>query len=1764
MAKKVATAKQTSGGGFDFEDKVVAWFLAELLNNDYPFNTILAKINRIEFQTRSDGWYLDDLLLRLKSFNNEDINVPFTIKSNLHFSSNGPNDSMNRDLWEQFLNHETDTFNSEIDYLGTINPILSSTVSTNINKLISAAKASDPEKLQKRIKKTNGSGFSEAQIKIFNGFKCPTDLATKYSVKEQDVWKLLSRVIFLEFDFENTTSKDENQLVNKCRNSLFSPDGVQEILLCTKLCEIRKLLAGSEGASIDYLKLLGKLRYLFKFKGIKNHEADWLKIADFNDSKLNSIRDSIGGTLKIDQEEELTLLETLFKDHKVIFLLGESGFGKSVLSKKFALTYQSKFIWIDSGIIDNGDITNYFGLDNPIVEIIGSSQDASPMLVIDGIDRFFDSDQIGILRDLLAISSKEDSNWKVLISCQTYEYDNTLLNLYKANLVIKHHIHTVEPIGIKNLDKIKESFPGLNQLFKHDHLSRILTNLKYLDLLAYHVPAIESTNQFGAMGESTIIDWIWEEEIQRSKTGNGDQRTSFLQILASDQAETLKSGISKSNYDISQLNPLPSLKDDRLIYELEDKLFFSHDLFGDWARYKLIRSKRDELKSFLLAKNLVSPLWGKAIRLYAVSLLEKNDNGDSWKQIVSSLDQNDPNEKIIQDLFFEAILFSAATGTILESLWLFFKSDNGVYLNQFLSRFLIIGTKPNPRVLEIASEMGGYSIAEASTIHRVPRYLYWPPVLTFLNNHVDDIVRISRRNLAMICEKWLAFAPAPIPFREEVARCAFKNAEAMFNFKLNPDSWVKDDVDEIIYSAMLAGLNEYPDEIKTLSLKLVRRVKFDRPKIEKEEIEIPIPKSHLPKSRLWSPEVLREEKQWEHGPFERVDDAFEIVCLNSEALHSMILAYPETAKEILLALLIEHPRQTTNLDSHHYKLDINQNSKWHPPMYFHGPILYFLTHRVEIGIQLVLDLVNFATEQWKETCRKQKEIPKVNIDLGENTKEYFGDERVYFWYRDIGNMSNPLPTALMALEKALMTLIDNGHSISNLLEELLHKSNSVAILGVLSSLGRYKTVLFRNELRPLLGCIKLYDWEKGLDYGAYKIEGHQMIGAYDLGKEKWEEAKAWNDLAHRKISIGKTAIVLYLKNSDLDDFYVDAVQRWQDQMLIEEQDGHIDVYRTQIISQFNKANYELIKIDDNNYFQYVEPKEITEKLNPYRTEIDKSKDTFFLPFQYSKDIEENRIYTISEIEQLYNKAINNIDQDIEFGSYDCLFGAFAVIVNNRSVWKEIHTEYDEKIMKSIEEVLHISHAQIYNLYIVETTNSWRSFSAFILSKYWIENQTDKRISKLLAFLLLKSSNDIIEKVFQQISKELNWADQRFIQLQNLILEWSGEVYRYLNDSRKRQLIDVTKAGFWTRILMRLRVFKNIKQNESQIIDLDIFADSIIQKFISGKTHEHLLSWSEFRIEIQKTKQHNWTSSKRSMGRESGIKTDMIQHMYSSIPNLKDCKDEEEYNYILQFWTQVRDQLIFEIGDINVERQIFDELPQDFQIWGIKGIAKLISEVQSETNLPIMYWKPIFDYGYYAPHFVANLTSWFFIECIDDNSKYDRFHEEWGKMYDHAVSSENWNLKGEYRSYDVWEKLMGIHYSQMSYWDKDFQSFLDPIADRIFNYFESNVSRQDQITSLIILLRKKSGRGLIILGVPIIYRHLEIQITSNKAKAQQGRVIEDFRHSDSLAKTTGYLWENHLNVIKSNDETFVSFKKIILYLVSIQNAIGIELQSRISP
>ena len=1759
MPKNIATSKQTGGGGFVFEDKVSAWFLANMLSNNPPFNTELGRISKIDFQVRQDGWLLDDLLLTINANEQSITKIAISVKSNtLQINSEGLAEELVNDLWSQYLNDLNAVFNKDTDYLCIVTALLSKEISTSLNKVISSAKATDSFTFLSRITSHEEGAFSQIQKKIFNSLDCPATLKTKHNVQDVEVVDLLKRIILLEFDFEASMSKDENSLKSLCRNCLSDPN--QEITLYETLCNIRGHYAPLSG-QITYVNLIDSLKTKFTLKGVLNHIQDWDNLKNDVTTRISLLPDKIGGKLILNRNKELEEIKSKFSSTNVVFLLGKSGYGKSVLGKQFIeskIISSKKAIWLDAQCFDGENLSKHFNLKNNIEELITKAQDSECYLYIDGIDRFF-KDALKELAKVLLTALNRPSTWKILISCQSDDFGDVIERLYRNNLTINSDSYEVKALSTEDKTIIRQAYPELNDVLKQDQWILLLNNLKLLDLLIFNVSKINLSTK---LIESQIIDIIWQSEVE-GENGNGDQNSVFLQAFSEKQANELSLGIAKSSFSTSDISPLQLLKKNKIVYEKTDKIYFTHDLFSDWARYKLIRANDTNLKKYILSKDLASPLWCKAIRVYGNYLLDKTENSEDWIITFNSLNDKEPKEKIIQDLLLEAIIFSLSPSKYLEVLWPILKENEGAVLKRLLNRFLIKATKPNRKTLQWVKEINGLTISEASTTNREIQFSYWPPFLMFLYSHRNEIVDLCRLTVTSIAQKWLRETPPVFLYRKEMAEIVMINAEFIFNFKLG-GGLVYGHLDKEIYKTFLVAYNELPKEVVELSLKLCRRAHFEKPKKENNpsvERDLIMPKSLYRKAVSMNP--------WPDGPYERIDNDFCDVCLNTDSLYFLMLNDSVKAKEIILACIIDPPREyIETYNSFNYKYDIHDPHQWFPPFYTRGPFLDFLTYNPTEATDLILRLVNFTTQQWAKTINEQKSILPVTIKFEEGAKKYVGDNYVYFWFRDVGNAPHVVVTALMSLEKYFYDCIDNKIDIKGLITQILKNTNSIAFIGVLNSIGKYSPDLFLNELKPFLCNSSILNWEQTLHTGAYNIEGHQMMGSSFFNRKTWDLAKKWNEMPHRRISVNQYAAHYYLNNKEIENLFNNERANWQVELEEIESKGYSDSFLNNLIAQFDKNNYELKKVGDESFYSYKEPEIVSEKLQEVRIQNNKSLDTLTFPFSCLKSLENNTILSLEEAEQLWvriqgyiSSGGSNKEQTQEYVR-DSIFGGFAVLLNNRNIWINKHPDYLKFILNHTRRTIVEFQANFLELTQADIGHSWRSFMAYYLPILWSDNLKAKSTRELIGLLVVKSSYDNVKTLLDNISKYQKWSNPDFIQLQNLIIELSIGLYRFHKEAN-RFYHEKAREKMSKRVRSINRFKKAIGISEE--FNMNKYTEKKLLNFVDGKTQVEILDWSKYRLIEPKIK-HNpkpWQHDIEENMRWPGLDMELIYHSFENLPSLSDTLENTEYNHVKTIYKQLTDQIIFELGDLKDEEpHTVNNYPHDSHLKFIKKMAnQLLTMKENDSST---FWIPLFKYGATAQHWVESYCSYFMLMNIDKPERSKRLLSEWEKMITFSKTCKTWSGKSVYLNHrdikELWFALYCIRTPDI--WDDNLPHFFPEAANRVLSWMSNKWFDQDVIYRLIILLRKKNSRLFIEKGIPLIQKFLESYIQKTKETPPDGYTHREFEHIDSLARTASYLWDNQKIILKENDNLYKTFKEIVTYLVSIQNGIGLDLQERI--
>jgi hypothetical protein len=107
---------------------------------------------------------------------------------------------------------------------------------------------------------------------------------------------------------------------------------------------------------------------------------------------------------------------------------------------------------------------------------------------------------------------------------------------------------------------------------------------------------------------------------------------------------------------------------------------------------------------------------------------------------------------------------------------------------------------------------------------------------------------------------------------------------------------------------------------------------------------------------------------------------------------------------------------------------------------------------------------------------------------------------------------------------------------------LLRATNSVAVLGVLVNVGKYREELFKGPLRPLLGAQHMYEWDSQRSKeNAYAFDAMTWTRS---GEVVFEMAKNWVLAPYRKTKLREIVPEMVVADSAMGDFVVAASSQW--------------------------------------------------------------------------------------------------------------------------------------------------------------------------------------------------------------------------------------------------------------------------------------------------------------------------------------------------------------------------------------------------------------------------------------------------------------------------------------------------------------------------------------------------------------------------------------------------------------------------------------------
>ncbi|MDF1810835.1 MAG: hypothetical protein P1V20_01420 [Verrucomicrobiales bacterium] len=1282
--KNTPSLKSTSGMGFDFEDHVVAYIFTEILSGRDSIND-LGKVVHLKRQDESWEPFGDLVLSFIKDQQFSETGV--SIKSFKTVTENGLKGDINETAWKA---DEKKQFTSKSNLFVALfsSPIAQGTSET-LNSLLRQSRIKTSDELD------SDNPHNKYQ-KVLNSFASPN---LKASAKPGD---LLKKFYFCDFDFERNNSTSLRSAKENCRNVLKNSHRTDANIdsLWTTLLNIAREIR--EGGSCSRSELIEKIRKEHLLENYVFDEPLWATINDHTNENIEVIDNFLFGGLRLDRATDKSNIESVLNSAEVVRIFGQSGTGKSALVKWIAdqfIQANTPVLWLTADRF----MDLYAKVPN-LGEVLERSSNPEGLIVIDGLDDFYNDSVLSNIGKILFKATNSESNpWKIVFITQQSSEADWKRSVHP--LLKQCPLRSLENIQVGELSEIDfetvaSTHPDIRRLAYDPKIKSLLSNVKILDVVVSGNPGTGTS----LTNEAEIAEWWWKDQVMRGKT------MSPAANLAKEVGIELANIRTKSlteNFFIGKEVQGEELVESRILRKNpEGRIEFSHDLLSDWSRYLSIRSEERPIN--LIQGKSDCPAWMRSIKLYAET--ELRDDVDNWLQNVEQFSlrlKSDTESAVYLDLWLDALIFADEQLDKLEVLRDSLVNEKCRLLERLLQRIQAVATVVNPQYLVICEKFNMNENELDFPEAKFPKILHWLGVAQFLeqeNKLVVQDIPVELANFGVIFASAFTHDDSAEIFGERICEIWTGFAKVLVdNCAKELDKEITGEISRshhsAIYRACLLASSEYPNEISDLVLIASGRkaISSQTPGQIDEKWVGKYERGNSFFSR--QPEIVFPIASWDLGPKHAISREFAKEYLTSKHSIELFKVAPEAACEATLAFLIEWPkreftdsssefRDTTMADHHGFTFS---GFDFSPPFWTKASFYQFLESDWEPALEMIVALTNFATDRLYDWWPHSVPNPStITLKIGSEQVDWKGWSHTYSWNRDNLNTVDIVSCALMALEQWLIVQSEDDKSINPIVSKIFSKGESTALAGVLVCVGKSCPRLFCDALKPLLFDPNIFDFDL-----AAVIE-HSVPELYDYrdNEHTYKARNSWLNRENRNIRLSEFLMRVGAQDSIFNALFRDLTTHYQD--LSESTSGAKKIEMKRLSFQFEKKNWKSKTDSKGGEYWWCEfPDELVNK--DAIAENSQQQQKIQIPMWGRNLITDGRALTLEEVKNIAEKIEEVTEWEIptSIGSFEsalrdprhaksalvavCLKLGHKVLIENDSICKDIKKAFWELI-----------------------------------------------------------------------------------------------------------------------------------------------------------------------------------------------------------------------------------------------------------------------------------------------------------------------------------------------------------------------------------------------------------------------------------------------------------------------------------------------------
>ena len=858
---------------------------------------------------------------------------------------------------------------------------------------------------------------------------------------------------------------------------------------------------------------------------------------------------------------------------------------------------------------------------------------------------------------------------------------------------------------------------------------------------------------------------------------------------------------------------------------------------------------------------------------------------------------------------------------------------------------------------------------------------------------------------------------------------------------------------------------------------------------------------------------------------------FRTLCLEADALRPLWTRRPDLAAQIIEQCAIEPPPHPLELGTAigHEDLGITDAPHWMTPLPERGCFLAFLRDAPDEAVGLVVRLANHATERWVEReLREGVSTPPLDIESDNGrTTQWSGDQTVLGWHRGNGHAPSVLTCALMALEQWLYERHDAGDDLTSILIRLRDETRSLAIIGVLCSLGCREPALFTGALRPLLAVAELYSWEHQTKL---QTPPSLMLPGFHEPAEMLERARAWHGLSHRRYELEWVVLTIMFGDADVEAFLTRARERWL-QRADDTGDRQRDMLR-HLAARFDRGNYRAAHLDGQDVWKYQLPADLRADADAAAAEVQRALFWSSRPYQLREYIDGEPVGSEEAAEELWDDTTRRLAEPVieEFEregvrrrvDVECALAA-TLIVKHRS-WLTKNPERAQWCRDTIREALAKPAARPW---FDDDTNPsedrWDCFCADAVAALWADAPDDLELRGWVLQLATGPHYAVVARMFARCADRRDRLGPWFGRLEHVAVRWA---------------------------LARAVILAHRHRPGPKPAELPAATQTAIEAFASGTLDPELPQWAADALETPPVDAEAEPPRQRRRGRRraqpaAGMDMNYLAAAFRWLPALGEARDEHERARWLTFWRQILDVL--------QRRLDADDLVDDhsgpmmrWEHWALHRLGGELLELRSDDN-PRDLWEPIMHCGAHAEYWVEGFLRGVFSAGLDTPGREQALLPVWRALIEYAQHSPTWQPPntGLLRPSLA---LLGLDTITRHHWRTEHAALVENVREPYGEWCRTNLRDSWFAGPFMRFLTEPAARA--ILAPSLLWLR--------DAESSRPARHNDSRHDNALAELLVHISREHPALLRGDEATATAARELLTTLAARHHPVGLEL------